>query len=89
MACGVSGNGDDEHGTLTLRITACTAVVTEISYHNKANIEADVTFLSEEEWRQELGILLQDLFDEDSGQIKRVNDLKSEAGVAWSKVRDF
>lgn len=72
---------------LTTTMTACTAVVTEISYHDNANIEADVSFLSEEEWRQELGVLLQDLLDEDSGQIKRVNDLKSDAGVAWSKVR--
>jgi hypothetical protein len=42
--------------------------------------------LSELEWRQELGVLLQDLVDED-GNIKRTIDLKSDAGVAWQKVQ--
>ena len=64
---------------------ACTAVVTEIAHHNKATIDADISFLSEQEWRQELGVLLHDLVDED-GNIKRITDLKSDAGVAWQKV---
>ena len=46
---------------------------------------ADISFLSEEEWRQELAVLLQDLVDED-GNVKRITDLKSDAGVAWQKV---
>lgn len=61
---------------------ACTAVVTEISYHKKKTIEADVSFLKLEDWRQELVILLDDLIDED-GTVKRAT---GEAGVAWSKV---
>ncbi len=64
---------------------ACTAVVTEIAYHKKSTIDADISFLSEEEWRQELAVLLQDLVDED-GNVKRITDLKSDAGVAWQKV---
>lgn len=64
---------------------ACTAVVTEISYHTKKTIEADVSFLSETEWRQELTVLLDDLVDEE-GNLKRSTDLRSDAGVAWQKV---
>lgn len=66
-------------------ISACTAVVTELAYHKKPTIDADISFLSEKEWRDELKVLLQDLVD-DEGTIKRANDLKSDAGVAWSKV---
>ncbi len=64
---------------------ACTAVVTEIAYHNKPTVDADVSFLTAAEWKEELSVLLQDLVDED-GTIKRSNDLKSDAGVAWQKV---
>jgi hypothetical protein len=56
-----------------------------LAYHNKQTIDADVSFLSEAEWRAELGVLLHDLVDED-GNIKRSTDLKSDAGVAWQKV---
>ncbi len=69
-------------------IIACTAVVTEIAYHNKSTIDADISFLSEKEWKQELSVLLHDLVDED-GHVKRVTDLKSDAGVAWQKVYIF
>jgi hypothetical protein len=61
-------------------------VVTEIAYHNKPTIDADVSFLSEAEWRQELAVLIRDLVDED-GTVKRTTDLKSDAGIAWQKVR--
>lgn len=69
-------------------IIACTAVVTEIAYHNRSTIDADIFFLSEKEWKQELSVLLHDLVDED-GNVKRVTDLKSDAGVAWQKVYIF
>ena len=65
--------------------SACTAVVTEIAYHKKKTIDGDVSFLSEQEWRDELTVLLDDLVDED-GNVKRSTDLRSDAGVAWSKV---
>jgi hypothetical protein len=60
-------------------------VVTEIAYHKKKTIDADVSFLSEQEWKAELEILLTDLVDEE-GHLKRTTDLKSDAGVAWQKV---
>lgn len=69
----------------TSGMRACTAVVTEIAYHKKKTIDADVSFLSEDEWREELGVLLDDLVDED-GNPKRSTDLASDAGIAWSKV---
>jgi GTPase Era involved in 16S rRNA processing len=91
--CGATGAGKssalnallDDNVVPTSGMRACTAVVTEISYHNKPTIEGDVSFLSEQEWRAEIDVLLNDLIDED-GSIKRVNDLRSDAGVAWSKV---
>jgi hypothetical protein len=69
----------------TSGMRACTAVVTEIAHHVKKTIDADVSFLSEAEWRQELAVLLQDLVDED-GHLKRSTDLNSDAGIAWQKV---
>jgi hypothetical protein len=66
-------------------LLACTAVVTEIAYHKKSTIDADVSFLSVAEWKAELAVLLTDLVDED-GTLKRSTDLKSDAGIAWSKV---
>ena len=69
---------------LTFQI-ACTAVITEISYHKEKFIAATISFLSEEEWRAELSILLSDLKDVDDS-MKRTSDLRSEAGIAWHKV---
>ncbi|KAG5716551.1 GTPase SLIP-GC [Termitomyces sp. T112] len=91
--CGATGAGKssvlnailDDNIVPTSGMRACTAVVTELAYHNKPTIDADVSFLSEAEWKEELTILLTDLIDED-GNIKRSTDLKSDAGVAWSKV---
>jgi hypothetical protein len=67
------------------KLLACTAVVTEIAYHSKPTIDADVSFLSFQDWKQELSVLLTDLVDED-GNLKRSTDLKSDAGIAWQKV---
>ncbi|KAJ7179922.1 hypothetical protein C8R43DRAFT_870220 [Mycena crocata] len=91
--CGATGAGKssilnailDDNIVPTSGMRACTAVVTEISHHNKKTIDADVSFLSEAEWKAELKILLDDLVDED-GIVKRSTDLRSDAGVAWSKV---
>ena len=59
--------------------------MTEIAYHKKKTIDGDVSFLTEQEWRDELKVLLDDLVDED-GHVKRSTDLRSDAGIAWSKV---
>ncbi|EMD41186.1 hypothetical protein CERSUDRAFT_91948 [Gelatoporia subvermispora B] len=87
--CGATGAGKSSllNAILDDNIvpTSGMRVITEISYHDKTSIDANVSFLSEKEWRQELGLLLGDLIDE-SGTIKRVTDLRSDAGVAWQKV---
>ncbi|KAJ8086531.1 hypothetical protein PM082_005354 [Marasmius tenuissimus] len=91
--CGATGAGKssilnavlNDNIVPTSGMRACTAVVTEISYHDKSTVDADVSFLSADEWKQELGVLLHDLVDED-GSLKRINDLKSDSGVAWHKV---
>lgn len=75
----------DHHFSPICCILACTAVVTEISYHTKKTIDADVSFLGEAEWRSELKLLVEDLVDED-GNVKSVKSLQNEAGIAWSKV---
>ncbi|KAJ6599136.1 hypothetical protein DFH09DRAFT_1130225 [Mycena vulgaris] len=91
--CGATGAGKssilnailDDNIVPTSGMRACTAVVTEIAHHTKKTIDADVSFLTEAEWKAELEILLGDLVDED-GNLKRSTDLKSDAGVAWQKV---
>ncbi|KAF9055172.1 hypothetical protein BDZ89DRAFT_1055778 [Hymenopellis radicata] len=91
--CGATGAGKSSILNAVLKdnivptsgMRACTATVTEISYHNKPTIDADVSFLTQAEWSEELKVLLQDLVDED-GNVKRSTDLKSDAGVAWQKV---
>ncbi|KAJ3785098.1 hypothetical protein GGU10DRAFT_428153 [Lentinula aff. detonsa] len=91
--CGATGAGKssilnallEDNIVPTSGMRACTAVVTEIAHHNKHTIDADVSFLSVSEWKQELSILQSDLIEED-GTLKRTHDLKSDAGVAWQKV---
>ncbi|KAL6306643.1 Dynamin family-domain-containing protein [Sparassis latifolia] len=91
--CGATGAGKssvlnailDDNIVPTSGMRACTSVVTEIGYHTKRTIDADVSFLSETEWREELVVLQHDMVDED-GKVKRSTDMRTEAGVAWSKV---
>ncbi|KZT43419.1 hypothetical protein SISSUDRAFT_693111 [Sistotremastrum suecicum HHB10207 ss-3] len=91
--CGATGAGKssllnavlDDNIVPTSGMRACTAVITEISHHKKKTIDADVSFLTLEEWKAELTILLEELTDED-GNVRRSTDLRSEAGVAWHKV---
>lgn len=61
-------------------------MVTEISYHTAPTINADVLFLSEAEWREEIVILLDDIKAEGSN-LKRTTDLHGDIEVAWHKVR--
>ncbi|KAJ2936142.1 hypothetical protein H1R20_g952, partial [Candolleomyces eurysporus] len=96
--CGATGAGKssiinavlDDNIVPTSSIRACTSVVTEIRYHNFANkhhIAADVSFMTLEEWREELDVLLQDLAgDIGARRPMRVADLSSEAAIAYAKV---
>jgi hypothetical protein len=60
--------------------------VTEIGYHDDDSILAEVEFLARSEWKAELEILLDDLVEE-NGKLKRLSDLRTDAGVAWHKVK--
>ncbi|CAC5357403.1 unnamed protein product [Mytilus coruscus] len=67
---------------------ACTAVVVKIESNNTSDLfEADIEFLSKEEWENELQLLKKDLTDK-NGKIKKVKpDPETEAGVAFLKMR--
>lgn len=69
--------------------TACTSVVTKISYHKSREIRAEVSFLSEDEWRQEIRALLGDWAShiDEANVSGKPGDLREEAKVAWEKVR--
>ncbi|KAJ7180949.1 hypothetical protein C8R46DRAFT_1319421 [Mycena filopes] len=86
LISGTSGFTSRDNIVATSGMRACTAVVTEVAYHKKKTIDAEVSFLWETEWKQELEILLGDLVEED-GTLKRSADLKSDASVAWQKVQ--
>jgi hypothetical protein len=60
--------------------------VTEIAYHKRNTIDADIEFLTKEEWLTELDVLLADLMDEE-GNLKHASGMRNDAGVAWHKVR--
>ncbi|KAG9082296.1 hypothetical protein FRC06_005133, partial [Ceratobasidium sp. 370] len=91
--CGATGAGKssllnavlDDNIVPTSGMRACTAVVTEIRYHNKTTIAAEIEFLALSEWKAELESLLDDLVDKD-GKLRRLADLRSDAGVAWHKA---
>ncbi|KAG1806924.1 uncharacterized protein HD556DRAFT_1325273 [Suillus plorans] len=91
--CGATGAGKsstinallDVDVVPTSGMRACTSVVTEISYHTASTINADVLFLSEAEWREELIVLLDDIKAE-GGNLKRTTDLHGDIEVAWHKV---
>ncbi|KAG2118858.1 uncharacterized protein F5147DRAFT_757285 [Suillus discolor] len=91
--CGATGAGKsstinallDVDVVPTSGMRACTSVVTEISYHTAPTINADVLFLSEAEWREELTVLLDDIKAEGSN-LKRTTDLHGDVEVAWYKV---
>ncbi|KAG8716350.1 hypothetical protein FRC09_015864 [Ceratobasidium sp. 395] len=91
--CGATGAGKssllnavlDDNIVPTSGMRACTAVVTEIAYHDKNTIAADIEFLALSEWKAELEVLLEDLVDE-NGRLKRLTDLRNDSGVAWHKM---
>lgn len=92
--CGTTGSGKssvinallDDTIVPTSGMRACTAVVTEISYKPGPSIEADVSFLTRDEWRDELRILIDDL-TENNGGLKKVADSRGdETSVSLSKV---
>lgn len=63
-------------------------MVTEISYKTGSSIEADVEFLTIEEWKADLEPSMKDLRDSstDGQGVVKPGKVESEAGIAWQKV---
>ncbi|KAI0043417.1 hypothetical protein FA95DRAFT_404070 [Auriscalpium vulgare] len=64
----------------TSGLSACTSAVTKVMYHDSEFIEADVKFISHEQWRHEI----QDLIDEvcDPESYKSINP---DSHITWAK----
>jgi hypothetical protein len=67
---------------------ACTSVVTEIAYNydSRTTISADISFLSENDWRTELSNLLQDMEANGSSNQRNLKGNDGGASIAWDKV---
>ncbi|KAH8889321.1 hypothetical protein GQ53DRAFT_825631 [Thozetella sp. PMI_491] len=83
---------DEESLVPTNCMRACTAVITEIAYNNSPAPEdryrAEIEFITEKEWRDELTILFSDLFgSQDRGLSTDLASEDSEAGIAYAKLR--
>ncbi|TEB25966.1 hypothetical protein FA13DRAFT_1777191 [Coprinellus micaceus] len=93
--CGATGVGKSSILNAILRTNiiptscsqACTSVVTEISYHDEATIIGEVDFLTEDEWKGEISVLLSDLVGEHGVATRRPVDTKSPSGIAWHKIQ--
>lgn len=82
---------DEERLVPTNCMRACTAVVTELSY-NHSNSEAsryraEIQFIEPEEWRKELKILFDEVFDENGTITREISNPDSQAGIAYAKIR--
>jgi hypothetical protein len=82
---------DEERLVPTNCMRACTAVVTEISYNDSIDEDgryrAEVEFVRSEDWRKELTVLFDEVFDKVHGMSKEANNPDTIAGVAWAKIR--
>ncbi len=63
--------------------SACTSVVTEISYKAGERLEASVEFLTQQEWEDEVHVLLADIRDPDG------RETTQEVEAAQSKVASY
>jgi hypothetical protein len=82
---------DEERLVPTNCMRACTAVVTEISFNESidedSRYRAEVEFVGSEDWRKELIVLFDEVFDKVHGMSKEANNPDTIAGVAWAKIR--
>ncbi|KAK3706114.1 hypothetical protein LTR37_012941 [Vermiconidia calcicola] len=81
---------DEERLVPTNCMRACTAVVTELSYNDSkseaSRYRAEIEFIKPEDWRKELRVLFEEVFDE-SGHISReIGNEDSQAGIAYAKI---
>ena len=82
---------DEERLVPTNCMRACTAVVTELSYNYSASeaskYRAEVEFIQPEDWRKELKVLFEEVFDENGQMFKEAFNADSQAGIAYAKIR--
>lgn len=82
---------DEEMLVPTNCMRACTAVITELSYNYSDNpaskYYAEIEFIAEDDWREELSQLFEDLFDDDGDVARDSTDMETEAGVSWAKIK--
>lgn len=82
---------DEERLVPTNCMRACTAVVTELSYnHSKSEnskYRAEVEFIKPEDWRKELRVLFEEVFDESGRLVRDARSPESQAGIAYAKIR--
>ena len=79
-----------QHGNIlpTSGMRACTAVVVRVSGNESSDdYEADVEFLAEKEWTDELEMLLKELTGRGGKVRTQQPDPDTEAAVAWNKIR--
>ncbi|KAI0043416.1 hypothetical protein FA95DRAFT_1546454 [Auriscalpium vulgare] len=67
----------------TSGLSACTSAVTKVMYHDSPNIEAEVKFIPEEQWRHEIQDLIDEVRDKDPGRRISLPDNH----ITWAKVR--
>ncbi|KAI0062971.1 hypothetical protein BV25DRAFT_1915708 [Artomyces pyxidatus] len=70
----------DDHILPVSCMGACTSTVTEVHYHDEPFIKAEVVFMSEDEWRAEIEVLVENDDDAPGSSCSPVDS------VAWAKV---
>ncbi|KAF2834718.1 hypothetical protein M501DRAFT_963774 [Patellaria atrata CBS 101060] len=82
---------DEERLVPTNCMRACTAVVTEMSWNDsedeRKKYVADIEFIKEDDWRRELKVLFDEIFDGSGSVSKEVSNPDSEAGIAYAKIK--
>jgi GTPase SAR1 family protein len=82
---------DEERLLPTNCMRACTAVVTELSWNYSedpsSKYRAQIEFITPEDWKKELNIIIRDLLTESEEVCREASDINTDAGVAWAKFR--
>ena len=80
---------DEERLVPTNCMRACTAVVTEMSWNASTDASsryrAEIEFVSRDDWKKELAMLLKEFLTETGGVSRDVADQNTDAGIAWAK----
>ncbi|KAI1074397.1 hypothetical protein F5B20DRAFT_586283 [Whalleya microplaca] len=82
---------DEERLLPTNCLRACTASPTEISYNYSDDptelYQAEIEFISAQDWIRELEVLFKDLLDGNGEVSRECSNADSEAGIAYAKLK--